>query len=162
MPKPRVYVETTIPNFYYDFRPSEAVASRREATRRWWATAAERYELVTSTSVHDELNAGRGGAVGLRLELIERIPVLLVIPKVLDIVDVYIDHKLMPARPSQDAMHLALASFYRCDFIVTWNCLHLANPNKAPHIRRINSRLGLSVPTLVTPLNLMQGDSDER
>ncbi|HEX6039446.1 hypothetical protein [Longimicrobium sp.] len=108
MSKPRVYVETTIPNFYYDFRPSEAVALRRDATRRWWATAAERYELVTSTSVQFELSAGRGAAVPMRLELLAGIPVLPAVTRVREIVAIYIKHKLMPARPGEDAMHLDL------------------------------------------------------
>lgn len=63
--------------------------------------------------------------------------------------------------PTGDALHLALASFYRCDFLVTWNCKHLANANKFGHIRRVNNDLGLFVPLLVTPMELMEGDSSE-
>ena len=48
----------------------------------------------------------------------------------------------MPADPAGDAMHLALASYHKCDFLVTWNCQHLANANKFGHIRRINTLLG--------------------
>jgi predicted nucleic acid-binding protein len=161
MPKPRVYVETTIPNFYYDFRDSPAVTTRREATRLWWATAAERYELVTSTVVRDELNAGTSTAVAMRLTLIADLPVLESPPAIDAIVDVYLAHKLMPAKPLGDAVQLALASYYQCDFIVTWNYRHLANPNKAVHIARINARLGLPVPRLVTPLDLSPGGFDE-
>ena len=57
-----------------------------------------------------------------------------------------------------DALHLAIASYHRCDFLVTWNCKHLANANKFGHIRRINGILGLSVPSLVTPLELLGED----
>lgn len=160
MPKPRVYVETTIPNFYYDFRASEAVATRREATRGWWATATERYELVTSSVVHNELSAGRGAAVILRLRLLEGIPLLRESSIVTATAQTYIQFKLMPSRPPGDAMHLALASHYGCDFIVTWNCKHLANTNKAHHIQRVNARLGLRVPRLLTPTDLTEGGSD--
>ena len=66
----------------------------------------------------------------------------------------------MPADPGGDALHLALASYHKCDFLVTWNCQHLANANKFGHIRRVNAMLGLFVPALVTPLELL-GDSDE-
>jgi predicted nucleic acid-binding protein len=162
MPKPRVYVETTIPNFYYDFRESPAIASRREATRLWWVDAAENYELVTSTFVQGELAAGTSHWAKRRLELLDTVPLLVPTPAVDHIVKVYIEHKLMPAKPPEDAMHLALASYHDCDFIVTWNCRHLANPNKARHIRAINTRLGLVVPTLATPLELLKGASDER
>ena len=69
-------------------------------------------------------------------------------------------HRLMPKDPAGDALHLALASHHRCDFLVTWNCRHLANANKFDHIRRVNGLLGLFVPSLVTPLELL-GDPDE-
>ena len=64
-------------------------------------------------------------------------------------------HKVMPADPFGDALHLALASYHRCDFLVTWNCQHLANANKFGQIRRINGMLGLYVPDLVTPMELL-------
>ena len=61
----------------------------------------------------------------------------------------------MPADPVGDALHLALASVHKADYLVTWNCRHLANANKFDHIRRVNALLGLAVPALVTPLELM-------
>jgi hypothetical protein len=64
-------------------------------------------------------------------------------------------HKLMPVDPFGDALHLALASYHRCDFLVTWNCQHLANARKFGHIRRINGILGLFVPEIVTPMELL-------
>lgn len=158
MPKPRVYVETTIPNFYYDFRPSPAVAERREWTRLWWADAADRYELVTSLVVVSELSKGTSRYVEPRLSLLHGMTMLPLLPELDEIVRVYLHHRLMPANPPEDGMHLALASLYGCDFIVTWNCRHLANPNKFVHIRRINSMLGLRVPALVTPSNLLGSD----
>ena len=57
-------------------------------------------------------------------------------------------------------MHLAVASYHRCDFLLTWKCQHLANANKFDHIRRVNTLLGLFVPALVTPLELL-GEDDE-
>lgn len=158
MPRPRVYVETTIPNFYYDFRDSPAVIRRRELTRRWWVDAWERYELMTSSIVLLELNAGtREALVRLRTELISDLSVLFTTAPIPEIVQVYLRHKLMPSRPTTaDATHLALASVHSCDFIVTWDGRHLANPNKFPHIRKINSALGLHVPEIVTPQELLR------
>ena len=66
-------------------------------------------------------------------------------------------HKLMPEDPLGDALHLALASYHKCDFLLTWNCKHLANANKFDHIGRVNMLLGLYVPRLVTPLELLGG-----
>jgi hypothetical protein len=61
----------------------------------------------------------------------------------------------MPAKPGGDALHLPLASYHKCDFLVTWNCLYLANANEFGHIRVVNTMLGLFVPALVTPLELL-------
>jgi hypothetical protein len=81
-------------------------------------------------------------------------------PAVTEIVAAYMRHKLMPADPTGDALHLALASLHKCDFLLTWNCTHLANANKFGHIRRLNTMLGLYVPTLTTPLELL-GETNE-
>jgi predicted nucleic acid-binding protein len=61
----------------------------------------------------------------------------------------------MPRDPLGDALHLALASHHKCDYLLTWNCQHLANANKFTHIKRVNALLGLHVPILTTPLELM-------
>lgn len=156
MPKPLVYIETTVPNFYHNLRPDPAIVERRARTREWWASAADRYELLTSEVVVDELSAGTSRLVPLRLELLSDLPEIAVTPQVEATVETYVRHKLMPAHPRGDAYHLALASCFGCDFIVTWNCRHLANPNKFAHVRRINQRLGLGVPEIVTPLNLLR------
>ena len=119
------------------------------------------YELFTSTPVLDELSAGSAGRGEQRLNLVRNLPVLPLDPAVLEIAESYISHKVMPSDPGGDAMHLALASYHKCDFLVTWNCRHLANANKFGHIRRVNTMLGLFVPLLVTPLELL-GESDEQ
>lgn len=87
--------------------------------------------------------------------MIETLPLLPFEIEVIEIVEAYINYKLMPADPSGDALHLALASHHKCDFLLTWNCKHIANANKFNHIRRINTILGLFVPHLVTPLELL-------
>ena len=156
----RAYVESTVPSFYYEVRTAAEVVARRQWTRRWWSTAARRYELVTSAAVLDELAGGSPDRSAERLELVRALPLLPVEPAIAEIVRAYVRHKVMPADPAGDALHLALASYHRCDFLVTWNCLHLANANKFGHIRRVNAMLGLLVPALVTPLELLE-ESDE-
>jgi hypothetical protein len=157
MSKPRVYIETTIPSFYYETRTEPNLVAWRDLTREWWTDAAERYELLTSFTVRRELGKGTSGLVRLRLELLDGIPLLTSKPAIDEIVEVYLQHRLMPRKPSPaDATHLALASYHGCDFIATWNCRHLANPNKVTHIRQINSALGLHVPELVTPQDLLR------
>lgn len=161
MSKPRVYVETTIPSFFHETRTAPEIVARREWTRQWWVAAANRYELVTSPVVLDELAAGPPDRSADWLALLAGLPALTVEPAVAEIMQAYIRHKVMPSDPAGDALHLALASYHKCDFLVTWNCEHLANANKFGHIRRVNTMLGLFVPALVTPLELL-GGSHER
>jgi hypothetical protein len=155
MPKPRVYVETTIPSFYHDPRTSPEVIKMRRWTRLWWRGAVARYALVTSDVVLQELAAGTYEVARSRMALLDEVGSLPLDHASAEIAEEYIQQKLMPAKPPHDATHLALASVHRCEFIVTWNCKHLANPNKARHIERINRSLGLHVPRLVTPRDLL-------
>ena len=89
------------------------------------------------------------------------IPVLEINPDVVAAAEVYILRHVMPAYPSADRLHLALASHYRRDFLLTWNCQHLANANKFRHIRVVNNLLGLFVPVLTTPFELLTWVDDD-
>lgn len=155
MTRPRVYVETTIPSFYHEARTAPDIVARKVWTVRWWSDAAEKYELVTSVAVLSELEGGIPERSALRKSLLDGIPLLPIETEIAEIVSAYIQHQVMPADPAGDALHLALASLHKCDFLVTWNCAHIANANKFGHIRRMNTLLGLFVPALVTPLELL-------
>jgi len=160
MQKPRVYVETSIPSFYHELRTTPAVVARRDWTRQWWDDAPAKYELLTSPTVINELSAGIPERSELRLSLIRDLPLLPIELAITEIAATYVQQKVMPADPAGDALHLAIASFHKCDFLVTWNCAHIANANKFGHIRRVNSMLGLFVPALVTPLELLGVDHE--
>jgi predicted nucleic acid-binding protein len=160
MSKPLVYVETTIPSFYVTTRTGADAVARREWTQRWWDMAPDHYALITSNAVLEELRSGEYPSQDSAIALVLGLPLLEITPSVAEIVDAYVRHKLMPANPTGDALHLAIASYHKCEFLVTWNCQHLANANKFGHIRRVNNLLGLYVPVLVTPLELL-GENDE-
>ena len=155
--KKRVYIETTIPSFYFEIRPEPEMIARRNWTREWWDNHARRYELLTSDPVIDELERGNYSHQEESLRLINDLPFLVVNREILDLTKIYIANKIMPKDPTGDAMHLALATYYKCDFLLTWNCNHLANANKFGHIERVNAMLGLATPRLVTPLELLGG-----
>lgn len=155
--KRRVYIETSIPSFYFETRTEPEMIARRNWTRDWWDHHAHKYELVTSDPVSDELERGAYPHQEEALTLIEDLPFLPVDAAVIEIAKVYIINKAMPKDPTGDAMHLALATYYQCDFLLTWNCNHLANANKFGHIERVNAMLSLATPRLVTPLELLGG-----
>lgn len=137
------------------------MVARREWTRRWWEHAKGTCDLLTSVAVVDELEQGDFPNRDACLRLVAPLPLLAVELAVLEIVQTDIARQVMPKSPVGDALHLALASYHRCDFLATWNCKHLANANKFAHIRRVNTLLGLFVPVLVTPLELLETDDDD-
>ena len=156
----RIYIETTIPSFYYEVRTDPTMVARRQWTREWFDAAIGRDELVTSAAVLDELERGEFPGRADAIQLVSKLTPLQISDEIVEIVREYIARKLMPADPSGDALHLAIASYYGCDFLVTWNCKHLANANKFGAIAVANGILGLEVPALVTPLELI-GDNDD-
>jgi predicted nucleic acid-binding protein len=147
--KPTVYIETTIPSYYCDDRPSLAADIAR--TREWWDQERGAYECFISPVVLDELSAGSYPSRAACLSLVADLPMLGVGPEVVEIAEVYQARGLMPKSPVRDALHVALASHYRVDYLLTWNCRHIANVNKARHLEIVNQRMGLSTPRLVTP-----------
>jgi hypothetical protein len=159
--KPKVYIETSIPSFYHEVRTEPDMVARRQWTRHWWDNFRRDYFLVTSVAVLDELSYGNYPAKDEIIRLVSDLPLLPVEMPVMEVVQAYLEHKVMPRDPVGDALHLALASYHKCDFLLTWNCHHLANANKFGHIRRVNVMLGLYVPSLVTPLELLGEAEDE-
>ena len=153
----KIYIETTIPSFYFEARRNVECVSRRNWTRRWWDEQRQEHQLVTSLVVRNELSDPTYPETKRRnaLALIDELPVLDLNAYIDEIVEAYVANLLMPQQPTADAVHLALASHYGCDVLLTWNCVHLANPNKFRHIQGINKRLGLPVPMVVTPLELL-------
>lgn len=152
---PRVYIETTIPSFYCEIRSDSESVARRNWTQHWWDFKRDAYEVYTSSAVLEELSDGEYPTKQETLSLMTGIPLLPVDDAIWEIAETYVRHSLMPADPTGDAIHLALASYHKCDFLLTWNCQHLANANKFQHIRILNETLGLFVPSLVTPLELL-------
>lgn len=156
----KVYIETTIPSLYFDQRKDAKTVARREWTRTWWDNYSRNYDLVTGAPVLEELSRGDHPLKNEKLRLLRDLAILRITEAVTQAVEVYVERHVMPRDPAGDAAHLALASFYKCDYLLTWNCAHLANANKIGHIRRVNALLGLVVPQLVTPLEMI-GDENE-
>jgi predicted nucleic acid-binding protein len=156
----RVYIETTIPSLYYDERKDAKTVARREWTRNWWDGHRHDYDLVTGAPVIDELLRGEHLRKSEKLRLLEDVKILPFTDAVTEAVEVYVERRVMPRDPVGDAAHLALASYYKCDYLLTWNCAHLANANKVGHIRRVNMLLGLPMPQLVTPLEMIGEDNE--
>jgi predicted nucleic acid-binding protein len=155
----KIYVETSIPSYYHERRADPEIVVLKNWTQHWWDFKRKEFDIFTSEAVLRELENGDYPTKAEALLLLSDVPVLAIEPDIEEIVETYIRHRLMPANPTGDALHLALASYYRCDFLLTWNCKHLANANKFAHIQRLNVLLGLYNPRLVTPLEFLDEEA---
>ena len=155
--KEKVYLDSTIPSYYFDQRESLSVFI--EVTRKWWSEMSSSYDIFISDSVLQELNDGDYPRKGKIIEFVSVIPLLPIVDDLEQIVEFYIDNYIMPKTLIGDAVHLAYASYYNIEYLLTWNCNHLANANKRKHMRIINGRLGLSTPEIITPLELFKEEN---
>jgi hypothetical protein len=136
MLQPITYIATTIPSFYHDVRTSPDIIARRDWTRGWWGIAPGRYLLVTSEAVLRELEGGIQEHAEARLGLVAGLPLLPIDPAITEIVAAYIRHQLMPADPTGDALHLALASYHKMRFL---GDLELPSPGQCQQVRAYSS-----------------------
>jgi hypothetical protein len=150
-----VYIETTIPSYYFETRRAPVLLAWRGATRFWWDRYRHLYQLYTSRFVIAELQRAPARKSAQMLRLMSEAEVLADPADVAEVAAFYIQHHAMPAEAEGDAYHLAVACLLRFDFLLTWNCKHLANANKIEHLRVLNARLGLMTPIITTPLNLL-------
>lgn len=152
--KRTVYIETTIPSFYHATREDAKSVAMRDWTREWWDEHKLWYDCYTSLAAIDELTRGDHPQKEKKLEMASSLPRLEIGKEVLEITDIYIENFVMPRDAAGDALHLAVASHHKIDYLLTWNCVHLANANKLSHIRRINERLRIVTPEILTPMEL--------
>jgi transposase-like protein len=150
-----VYIETTIPSYYHETRRSAEALAWRSATRKWWDRHRQAYRLRTSRFVLGELGLAPAPKRVKALRLVRGVPLLEEPADLERVAEFYMRHRAMPAEAAADAYHLAMASLQRIDFLLTWNCRHLANANKIGHLTILNQRLGLPIPIITTPLTLM-------
>lgn len=158
---PSVYIETTIPSFYCETRDEQQILAWRNVTREWWDCYRSRYDLFTSRFVLQELADAPQPKSRDLLALIADVQVLDEPAELPDVIEYYLEHRLMPGDAFGDAAHLAMASLHSMEFLLTWNCRHLANSNKARHIGILNARMGLATPVITTPLTLMPEESGQ-
>ncbi len=124
-----VYIETTIPSYYTETRRTPQVLAWREITREWW----DNYRLCTSRFVLAELLDAPPPKSRRAMDLLRHVSVLDEPKELAAVADYYITQRAMPAEAGGDAFHLAIVSLHRIDFVLTWNCRHLANANKIRH-----------------------------
>lgn len=153
-----VYLDSTIPSYLFDERAE--IQAFIDITKKWWKEEQKNFDLWISEETVVELSKGDYPNKRSILECISEIQVLPFDEQLVDITQIYLDNLKMPQVLAGDALHLAYVSHWKIDFLLTWNCNHLANANKKQHIRVINTRLNLFTPEIITPLELFTETTD--
>ena len=160
--QPSVYIESTIPS-YLAARPSRdlVVAAHQQITWDWWLTARDQYELFVSRAVLGEIAAGDPDAAARRREFVARLRVLEAADEVAELAGVYADELGLAANARTDLLHVAYAVAYEIDYLLTWNCAHLANGHVVRRLMETNARRGRFTPLIVTPDVLLGKETGE-
>jgi hypothetical protein len=150
-----VYLETTIPSYLTAWRSPELVmAARQQITRDWWDARRNDFELFISQLVIDEASAGDASAAARRLEVLEGITLLEYGDDANALSKLLVRELSLPARAESDAVHIALAVVNGIDYLLTWNCTHIANAALRPRIEVACRAFAYRMPVICTPEEL--------
>lgn len=154
--KPTLYLETSIPS-YLTARESRdiVVAAHQQITREWWEVGVRHYRVFISEAVLRELMRGDPDAAKRRLAVVENIDVIEPSADVEALAAAYMQDLEIPKAAAMDALHLAFASIAGLDYLVTWNCRHLARPSVKKRLPAINAAFGYNFPVVCTPEELL-------
>lgn len=154
-----VYVESSIVSYLRE-KPSADIlnAARQLLTTRWWTTGRSGYELVISQYVLDEIAAGDAALAAERLQAVEGLPVLPPAPEISQIASAIMARAILPAKAQVDALHIAAVAHHRINYLVTWNCSHIANARILPQIYSVLKERNLPIPIICTPEELLGDD----
>lgn len=156
------YIETTIPS-YYVARTSDSLlqAAKQASTRKWWDEGCSGFDLFTSLETLDETGRGDPSMAAERLKLLQNIP-LLPLPNVgLELARDLIVSGIVPQKAASDALHIAVASVHRIDYLVTWNFKHIANPFIRDRLRSAVASAGFELPVMCSPDELLQNEDED-
>ena len=154
--RPKAYIETSVIS-YYTARPSRdlVVAAHQEITHDWWDNRCSNYDLYTSQVVHDEASAGDSAAATKRIQALLGIQLLDVSNESAELAEKLLMHKCLPKKAAEDALHIAIAAIHRMDYLITWNCKHIANAQMRSVIENVISQCGYQPPIICTPEELL-------
>lgn len=150
-----VYIETSMVG-YLTARPSNnlILMANQEVTRKWWERRSQ-FTLYISQVVLNEAAQGDGEMAIKRLEILQNLPVLQLNEAVQDLGMQFLTRSNLPAKASDDAIHIAAATVHKLDYLLTWNCKHIANAQIQKKLASICLDFGYKLPTICTPYELM-------
>jgi hypothetical protein len=157
---PTVYVETSVVS-YLSARGSRdiVVAAHQRMTRRWWKGRGA-YRLFVSQIVRDEAALGDPSARARRLKAVRGIPALAVTDQATRLAEELVRRGALPKKATVDAFHIGIAAAHQVEYLLTWNCKHIANAAMRGPIEAICRSEGLTPPIICTPEELPTGSQE--
>lgn len=154
MPR-RIYIETTIASYLAAWPSRDLLqAARQQITFDWWKARAQQFDLCISQIVLDEAAAGDAEAAQRRLAYLKNIPLLDLTEDVYEVAQAIMSSDLLPKKAARDALHIAVTSVHTVDFLLTWNCRHIANAAIMKELGATVAACGHEMPILCTPEEL--------
>ncbi|HEX5244706.1 MAG TPA: type II toxin-antitoxin system VapC family toxin [Tepidisphaeraceae bacterium] len=155
--KPTVYIETTIIGHLTSRVPQDPlVAGQMVATRKWWDESRQHFQLLTSEVARVECSRGDPQAASERLELIANLTMAQALPDFESLAELLLVRHALPAKARIDAFHVAIAPTNSIEYLLTWNCRHLANATMRTKIEATCQERGYPAPIICTPYELME------
>jgi predicted nucleic acid-binding protein len=142
-----LYLETSVVGAYLD----NGEPFRRDLTIRWWEHELSEYRVYSSILVRRELERVPEPHRTGYLKLIKPLDDLALTEEAAILAHGYVDRGIFSNKYIADAVHYAIASIHKIDYLVTWNFGYLANVRKQARLRRFNTSAGFFSPTIVTP-----------
>lgn len=153
-----VYLETSFIS-YLVARPSRdvIVAGHQQTTQDWWSNRRNEFECLVSQVVIDEASAGDLAEVQKRLGIIADLAELEITADAEPLAAAIMASGVLPPHVARDAAHIAVAAVHAVDYLLTWNCKHLANAQISRRIALLCEKAGHRMPIICTPEELMGG-----
>ncbi|BAU11759.1 hypothetical protein LEP3755_22620 [Leptolyngbya sp. NIES-3755] len=151
-----VYIETSILG-YLTARSTDnlILAANMEITKNWWNSRRTAFALYASEAVLDEAAQGDAEIAAQRLEFLRDLPLLALNQAVQDLAVQFLTRSSLPPKARVDAIHIAAATVHGMDYLLTWNCKHIANAQIQRKLAEISHDSGRQLPILCTPNELM-------
>jgi predicted nucleic acid-binding protein len=155
---PKVYVETSVISYLVARRNQRdlLVAANQELTREWWDTRRYKFDLYASVVVLAEAARGDQSMAAARLAIVRQLNLVEVTDTALVLAQELLKRAGIPQKANDDAIHIALAAASGLDYLLTWNCKHIANAVIIPRVNEVIRGLGFEPPLIYTPQELME------
>lgn len=159
--KESVYIETTVISYLTAWLSRDLIrAAHQQITQEWWHNRRNDFELFVSEFVVSESSSGDNRAAQERLAALDGIALLDVNSEVENLAKKLIAEKALPTKAATDALHIAVASVHGINYLLSWNCKHIANAEMQSVIQKVCEENGFKCPNICTPEELLGGKYD--